>query len=64
MTEKQKIQTTQEPYCIRCEHYYVTWEVGKPHGCRAFGFKSKRMPSWEVKEVSGEMCLRFEAKMR
>jgi len=49
---------------MRCSHYYVTWEVAKPHGCRAFGFKSKRMPSLEVKTVSGKLCLRFEAKSR
>ncbi|MDR1313119.1 MAG: uracil-DNA glycosylase [Deltaproteobacteria bacterium] len=39
-----------------CVHYYVTWEQNTPHGCRALGFKSRQVPSVEVRRNSGEAC--------
>ena len=42
--------------CQRCTHYYVTWEKNKPHGCRAYGFKSDKTPSIVVKQSSGMDC--------
>lgn len=50
------------PVCTRCEHYFVTWDEARPHGCRAFGFKSKKRPSVEVYENSGIQCTMFQAK--
>jgi len=48
--------------CHKCRHYYVTWEKEHPHGCRAIGFKSVRLPSMEVKASSGKECLYFTLK--
>jgi hypothetical protein len=48
--------------CHKCRHYYVTWEKEHPHGCRAIGFKSIRLPSIEVKASSGKDCLYFQLK--
>jgi len=48
--------------CQRCKHYYVTWEKNKPHGCRAYGFKSQQVPSVVVKQSSGTDCNFFEDK--
>jgi len=48
--------------CQRCKHYYVTWEKNKPHGCRAYGFKSQNVPSVVVKQSSGSDCNFFEDK--
>jgi len=45
--------------CQRCEHYYVTWEPQRPHGCKMYGFKSKMIPSVVVKSSSGEQCQLF-----
>ena len=45
--------------CQRCIHYYVTWEPKRPHGCNAYGFKSKMVPSAVVKNSSGEQCKLF-----
>lgn len=42
--------------CQKCVYYYVTWEVGKPHGCKAYGFKSTQIPSVVVKKSSGSNC--------
>lgn len=48
--------------CQKCKFYYVTWEQSKPHGCKAYGFKSKIVPSVVVKRSSGEDCSFFEVK--
>jgi len=40
----------------------VTWDKIAPHGCRAYGFKSKAMPNFVVKQNSGEECLSFKDK--
>ena len=50
--------------CHRCEYYYVTWEERTPHGCRAMGFKSRRLPSLVVRETTPGMdCLKFKRKV-
>jgi hypothetical protein len=48
--------------CQRCKHYYVTWEKAKPHGCRAYGFKSQAVPSVVVRQSSGTNCSLFQSK--
>ncbi|WP_404429822.1 hypothetical protein [Sutcliffiella horikoshii] len=48
--------------CLKCKHYYVTWDAKFPKGCRAFGFKTNQMPSVAVLRSSGSPCLKFDAK--
>jgi len=48
--------------CQRCKYYYVTWEKNKPHGCKAYGFKSQTLPSIVVKRSSGIDCNLFQHK--
>ncbi|MEA3354707.1 MAG: uracil-DNA glycosylase [Campylobacterota bacterium] len=48
--------------CQKCKHYYVTWDSAKPHGCRAYGFKSKAVPSLVVKQSSNISCSFYEPK--
>jgi len=50
------------PKCGQCKHYFITWNPDFPHGCRAFGFKSKVLPYLEVRSASQQSCLKFEAK--
>jgi len=50
--------------CQRCCHYQVTWDMQKPYGCRAHGFKSRRNPALVVFESSGVECQLFEPKKR
>ena len=53
------------PICYRCIHYFVTWEVNYPHGCRAMGFKSRRLPMIDVRRImQGTICLAFEQKKK
>ena len=48
--------------CQRCKFYYVTWEKNKPHGCKAYSFKSQAVPSVVVKQSSGMDCSFFQPK--
>jgi len=50
--------------CRRCVHYFVTWEAQKPHGCKAYGFKSPQIPSMVVFKSSGVECNLFREKSR
>jgi hypothetical protein len=56
MNENQRIN------CMKCQHFYVTWDPHFPKGCRAFGFKTKTMPSQAVLSSSGKPCMSFEPK--
>ncbi|QCU90029.1 uracil-DNA glycosylase [Thiomicrorhabdus sediminis] len=48
--------------CFQCKNFYVTWDANAPRGCKAFGFKTRRLPSEVVFESSGEECLMFKPK--
>ncbi|MBN2815280.1 MAG: uracil-DNA glycosylase [Campylobacterales bacterium] len=48
--------------CRHCQHYFVTWEPSKPHGCKAYGFKSQYIPSLVVFQSSGVECSLFVKK--
>jgi len=50
--------------CHKCEHYYVTWENEFPYGCKAMGFKSKRLPCIDVRVSSYRACLLMEKKKK
>ncbi|MDR1080213.1 MAG: uracil-DNA glycosylase [Deltaproteobacteria bacterium] len=53
-----------DPVCRLCAHYFVTWVQTTPHGCRALGFKSRQVPSTEVRRNSGEACRYFTPARR
>ncbi|ACO03732.1 MAG TPA: uracil-DNA glycosylase [Persephonella sp.] len=48
--------------CYRCKHFFITWDRNFPYGCRAYNFKSRSLPSFEVRSASGKECLSFEEK--
>lgn len=52
------------PECVKCMHYYVTYDPAKPYGCRAMGFKSRRLPAQVVYAASGLVCQLFALKIR
>jgi hypothetical protein len=54
----------QRVVCQRCKHYFVTWEKNKPHGCKAYGFKSRLMPSAVVFQSSGIACSFYQQRIR
>lgn len=50
--------------CIKCQHFFVTWDRFNPKGCRAFGFKSRQIPSVVVKQSSGHDCMKYLPKQK
>jgi len=48
--------------CHNCKHYYVTWDKNFPNGCKAMGFKSKQLPSVDVRVISRQECHLVEKK--
>jgi hypothetical protein len=47
------------PDCMQCRHFFITHEAAHPRGCRAYGFKSRRLPAMVVLESSGQPCRLF-----
>ena len=52
----------ENPRCIQCKHYQVTFEKDRQHSCKLYQFKSKMLPSLVVKKESGSHCQGFESK--
>ncbi|MTI84054.1 MAG: uracil-DNA glycosylase [Firmicutes bacterium] len=48
--------------CIRCKHFYVTWDKSLPNGCHCYGIKSRYNPSVQVYRATGEGCLCFKER--
>ena len=45
--------------CNKCQYFYVTYKPKFPHGCKAFGVISKKLPYLEVNRISGIDCALF-----
>ena len=50
------------PNCIKCLHYYITYDASMPYGCRAMKFKSAKIPAQVVFASSGMHCQLFMMK--
>ncbi|MGX8796486.1 uracil-DNA glycosylase [Fusibacter sp. JL298sf-3] len=48
--------------CRKCLYFYVTWDPNRPMGCKAFGFKSRALPSQIVFRSSGEPCKAYQLR--
>ncbi len=48
--------------CHKCRFYFVTWNKRFPHGCKAMGFKSRFIPSLDVRRISGAACMMYDEK--
>ncbi len=59
--ERKKV--SQSPNCMRCLHFFVTYEPARPRGCRAYGFKSLALPSQVVLTTSGSPCQLFSPRL-
>lgn len=47
--------------CRQCYYPYITWDKNFLWG-KAFGLKTKKIPSLEVHLSSGKECLKFQPK--
>lgn len=54
--------TPQHPNCRQCHHFAISWDADRPYACRAFGFKTRILPSWEVYRADGSDCKLFSPK--
>jgi hypothetical protein len=52
------------PNCLKCKHYFVTWNQYTPHGCRRYGIQSRQLPSLVVVSAGSGECQGFEEKKR
>ena len=52
----------ERPDCYRCQSFFITYDERQPYGCRAFGMKSRALPSVTVKQESGEECRAYTPK--
>jgi hypothetical protein len=48
--------------CRKCKHYYITWDVAFPYGCKAYNIKSKQMPSIIVCKSIGKECEGYQLR--
>lgn len=48
--------------CLKCKHFYVTWDPKFPRGCRAYQFKTRQLPSSVVRSSSGSECMQYVPK--
>ncbi|MBT3982800.1 MAG: uracil-DNA glycosylase [Bacteriovoracaceae bacterium] len=48
--------------CLKCKHYYVTYENAFPRGCKQYGIKTSQMPSVVVQTTTPQGCIAFEEK--
>lgn len=53
-----------KPNCFSCKYFMVTWDPKSPRACKAYGFKTKELPTSVVRRSSGLDCLKFEEKRR
>lgn len=49
--------------CMKCKHFYITYDQATPRGCRVYGIKSKQIPSLVIKSANnGAECIGFEMR--
>jgi len=53
----------EQPRCVHCRHYFVTYQPHHPHACRYFGIRTPGPPSIAVLRSSGESCRAFEKRV-
>ena len=47
---------TKNIVCQGCKHFYITYRIKRPWGCKKFGFISKNLPYREVFLTTGMEC--------
>ncbi len=50
------------PDCWKCVYFKISWDPSKPYACQMMGFKSRMIPSLEVRLADGNDCRGFTPK--
>jgi hypothetical protein len=48
--------------CHGCRHFLVTHQADWPYACRAYGLRSRMLPSAEILAMSGQPCQQREPR--
>ncbi len=48
--------------CRKCRYFYITWDKRFPNGCKAYGIKTKYLPSVVVLRTTGKGCACYQPK--
>lgn len=59
---KELIKNKKYVNCLKCKHFFITWNTNFPRACSVFGFKGKNLPSQQVFNTTGKKCPSFEKK--
>lgn len=51
-----------KPQCLKCVHYFATYDPQSPRGCKAYGFRSSSIPSQVIKRETGSECIQFKER--
>jgi hypothetical protein len=51
-----------KPDCWKCVYFKISWDPSKPYACQMMGFKSRMIPSLEVRLADGHDCRGFTPK--
>ncbi len=52
-----------KPNCMKCKHFFITFDQSAPRGCRIYQIKATQLPSIIVKQANkGADCIGFEEK--
>ncbi len=58
----QEPEDRNRPDCWKCVYFKISWDPSKPYACQMMGFKSRMLPSYEVKLADGNECRGFAPK--
>lgn len=52
-----------KPNCMKCKHFFITYDQSTPRGCKTYQIRSQQLPSVIVKQANnGADCIGFEPK--
>jgi hypothetical protein len=51
-----------KPQCLKCIHYFATYDSQSPRGCKAYGFRSAMIPSLVIKRETGSECAQYKLR--
>ena len=52
-----------KPNCMKCKHFFMTYDQNTPRACRTYQIKSQQLPSVIVKQANGGAeCMGFEPR--
>ncbi|MBA57622.1 MAG: uracil-DNA glycosylase [Gammaproteobacteria bacterium] len=51
-----------EVNCWNCCFFSISWDPNHRYRCQRLGFKSRQLPSIDIRQIDGRDCLYFKTK--